>query len=129
MVNWFNLDAAGDSSVDYGPTSSYGSTVHLTASTNYHHVELTGLNPGQTYHYRVRSNDGTVGADNTFTTAAANETSFSFAVYGDSRGASTANEPYYSRHQALCNWLAPQNLAFCLTTGDTVWEGADCRFT
>jgi hypothetical protein len=124
VVNWSNQDAAGDSSVDYGPTSSYGSTVHFTAVTNYHHVELTGLNSGATYHYRIRSSDGTVGADNTFTTAAANTTSFSFAVYGDCRGAQSQNEPYYTRHQALCNWLAPQNFAFILTTGDTVWEGA-----
>ena len=125
VVNWWNPNETGDSSVDYGLTSSYGSTTNVATITNYHHVELTGLASGTTYHYRIRSNDGTVGADNTFTTAVANTTSFGFAVFGDGRGISGDSTVYYARHQALCNWVAAQNnIKFILDSGDIVWEGA-----
>jgi hypothetical protein len=125
VVNWWNPAAAGDSSVDYGLSSIYGSTANNPTITNYHHVEIAGLSPATTYHYRVRSSDGTVGSDNTFTTAGLNATSFCFAVYGDPRGTATADEPYYTRHRALCNWiLAQPDIDFALETGDTVWEGA-----
>ncbi|MGA2916669.1 MAG: metallophosphoesterase [Sedimentisphaerales bacterium] len=124
VVNWYNSLVTGDSSVDYGLTNSYGSTVNVPTVTNYHHVELTGLTPGMTYHYRIRSTDGTVGSDNTFTTAAANITSFNFAVYGDPRSTNGSNQ-YYARHQALCNWILAQNYDFAIETGDTVWAGQD----
>lgn len=122
VVNWFNT-TTGDSSVDYGPTSSYGSTVYNATATNYHHVELTGLNPGATYHYRIRSSDGTFSSDYTFTTAPAQINSFSFVVYGDPRGQQTTYEPFYNRHQALCNWISQSAASFALETGDTVWGG------
>ena len=127
VVNWWNPTATGDSFVDYGLTNSYGSTATVATVTNFHHVELTGLTPSTQYHYRVRSSDGTIGSDMTFTTAEAvadaNTFSFSFAVYGDPRGGQTADEPYYTRHQVLCNWILAQNFDFALETGDTVWAG------
>jgi hypothetical protein len=125
MVNWWNPDATGDSSVDYGLTSSYGSTAYAATVTNYHHVELTGLTPGTKYHYRIRSSDGTTGSDNTFTTAEANTRSFSFAVIGDVRGIGLPADSnmYHIRHKALCDWLPTQDPNFVLQTGDLVWEG------
>jgi hypothetical protein len=123
VVSWLNADAQGDSTVDYGTTSSYGTTVTVPTVTNCHHVELTGLTAGATYHYRVRSSDGTLGSDNTYTVPVSSPASFRFAVYGDPRGTSTANEPYYTRHQVLCNWILAQNYDFSLETGDTVWAG------
>jgi hypothetical protein len=129
VINWWNPFAAGDSTVAYGTTSSYGSTVTVpaTAKPNFHHVELTGLTPSTTYHYKISSSDGTNGTDKTFTTADtmadANTFSFSFAMYGDPRGTQSANEPYYSRHQAVCDWIAAQGYKFALETGDIVWGG------
>jgi hypothetical protein len=123
MVNWWNPEATGDSSVDYGPTISYGSTATVATVSNFHHVELTSLTSSATYHYRVRSSDGTVGADSTYTVPPASTNSFSFAVFGDPRGASGSNEPYYTRHQVLCNWMLAHNFDFAFETGDTVWEG------
>jgi len=41
VVNWWNPIETGDSSVDYGLTSSYGSTAYVATATNFHHVELT----------------------------------------------------------------------------------------
>jgi hypothetical protein len=128
-VNWWNPAATGDSSVDYGLTSSYGSTVNVPTITNFHHVELTGLLPATTYYYQIRSTDGTVSSDPNykFTTAEVNTTSFRFAMFGDVRGIQADDEPYYTRHQVLCNWILAQNYDFALQTGDTPWEGASLK--
>jgi hypothetical protein len=123
VVNWYNSTADGDSTVDYGLTSSYGSSVNVATVTRYHHVELTGLTAGQTYHYRARSSDGTTGTDATYIVPTASPSSFRFAVYGDPRSTNQNNQ-YYARHQALCNWILAQNYDFALETGDTVWAGA-----
>ena len=86
MVNWWNPAAAGDSTVLYGTSAAYGQKAADATPTNYHHVELTGLTPGATYHYQVRSSDGTVSEDNAFTLPEANDQEYMFAVSGDSRG-------------------------------------------
>jgi hypothetical protein len=126
VVNWWNPSMTGDSSIDYGTTASYGSTATNAAVTNFHSVELTGLTPGKTYHYRIRSSDGTLGSDNTFTTSGENVTSFTFAVVGDPRGIALPSDStmYHTRHKQLFDWMANQNIAFALETGDIVWEGA-----
>jgi acid phosphatase type 7 len=128
VVNWWNPYAAGDSTVQFGLTADCNSTVNIPAVSNFHHVELTGLSPSTTYHYRISSSDGTTGTDNTFTTAGAmtdaNTFSFSFAVFGDPRGLYNYNEPYYTRHRAVCDWIASGGYKFALQTGDTVWAGA-----
>jgi hypothetical protein len=123
VVNWYNATADGDSTVDYGTTAAYGTTVNVPTISRYHHVELTGLTAGQTYHYRCRSSDGTIGTDATYTVPVASPSTFRFAVYGDPRSTNGSNQ-YYARHQALCNWLLAQNYDFELETGDTVWAGA-----
>jgi hypothetical protein len=128
-VNWWNPAATGDSSVDYGLTNSYGSTANNPTITNFHHVEVTGLSPATTYYYQIRSTDGTVSSDPNykFTTAEVNTTSFRFAMFGDVRGTQADDEPYYTRHQALCNWVLAQDFDFALQTGDTPWEGASLK--
>lgn len=128
MVNWWNPAATGDSSVDYGLTDSYGSTVNLPALVNYHHVELTGLATGTLYHYRIRSSDGTTGSDSTFKTAPdPNTESFKFAFSGDPRGTTTEDEPYYTRQKALCDWVLARDYDFAIEGGDTVWAGASLK--
>ena len=116
VVNWWNPDATGNSSVDYGPTNSYGSTATAATVSNFHHVELTGLTAGATYHYRVRSSDGTVGSDNTYTVSAASPTSFKFAVLGDT-------QINYDPHRAQCDHIVTKNPSFVLHTGDLVQYG------
>lgn len=73
--------SATDVSVEYGPTSAYGSVTTPTTVTGSgsrpFSFALTGLTPGATYHYRVTATnaDGTVHtADATFVAAAAPET-------------------------------------------------------
>jgi hypothetical protein len=127
VVSWLNDIVPGDSTVDYGTTDSYGSSVNVPTISKFHHVELTGLTAGQTYHYRIRSSDGYVGADNTYTVPVASPSSFRFAAYGDERGLAEVNEPYYTYHRNLCNWILAQNYDFALQTGDTVWAGSNAN--
>lgn len=63
------------SKVDYGTTSSYGSSTtetDISPRVTNHSVNISGLVSCFTYHYRVRSTDAAaneqVGSDNTFTT-------------------------------------------------------------
>ncbi|MCX5801799.1 MAG: phospholipase D-like domain-containing protein [Candidatus Eisenbacteria bacterium] len=57
MIFW-TTNTASTSVVDYGPTTSYGSTTldTLNLVTN-HAVQLTGLSPNTVYHYKVSSKD------------------------------------------------------------------------
>src|SRR5207253_2316068 len=71
-IQW-TTNEASDSQVEYGPTTSYGSTTTLDATPRTaHSVALTGLSDGTTYHYRVKSKDAAgnlaTSADSTFTT-------------------------------------------------------------
>lgn len=55
-ITWStNEDAT--SSVDYGATTSYGNNAASAALSQAHSVELTGLTPNTTYHFRVTSED------------------------------------------------------------------------
>ncbi len=59
--------------LEYGPTTSYGTTTALqTAPTYYHSTTLTGLTPGTTYHFRALADDvndnAATSSDTTFTT-------------------------------------------------------------
>jgi len=71
-IEWTtNEPATGQ--VEYGLTEEYGSIATTdTGLLNNHSVELTGLEAGKTYHYRVISrdvsNNQAVSADETFTT-------------------------------------------------------------
>src|SRR5207249_51825 len=69
-ISW-STNEVSDSQVDYGTTTSYGSTTPLNSSLVISHSQqLTGLSSGTLYHYRVRSKDAAgntaVSADFTF---------------------------------------------------------------
>jgi hypothetical protein len=52
----FTTPYAGNTQVEYGPSDSYGSRTPLDATlTHDHTATISGLTPGATYHYRVRS--------------------------------------------------------------------------
>ncbi|MEN6627165.1 MAG: fibronectin type III domain-containing protein [Candidatus Sumerlaeia bacterium] len=73
QVNWTTNQNA-TSVVEYGLTTSYGSTAGDSNSYTGHRVTLFSLTPSTTYHYRVRStnssSESTVSGDYTFTTGA-----------------------------------------------------------
>src|SRR5262249_39833308 len=56
-ITWTTNEPA-TSQVDYGPTTSYGSTTPLDSTlVTAHSVTITGLAPSTTYNWRVRSMD------------------------------------------------------------------------
>lgn len=55
-ITW-TTDESSSSVVEYGSTTSYGSTAAGNSDAISHTVNLTGLLNGSTYHYRVRSAD------------------------------------------------------------------------
>lgn len=72
-ISW-PTDQSSDSVVEYGLTTAYGNAVTNNTRLWFHTVNLSGLSPDTTYHYRVRSK-GTnnltgVSADYVFTTTA-----------------------------------------------------------
>ena len=77
-ITWTTNEAA-TSRVEYGLTTSYGSSTTLDSTlVTAHSVAMTGLAPNTTYNYRVRSIDAAgnqqVSANSTFKTAAAADT-------------------------------------------------------
>lgn len=125
VVNWYNPNTPGDSNVQYGLTSGYGMSVYNPAVTQFHHVELASLAPGETYHYKVKSSDGFDNNDATFTVPLRNRTSFKFAAFGDNRGIDQPGDStqYINRHTMLCNWMAARDFDFILQMGDMVNRG------
>jgi hypothetical protein len=82
VITWTtNEDSRGV--VDYGTTSSYGSTASDQNLRTSHSVTISGLTPGTTCHYRVTSQDAygheAVSGDYSFITASASEP---FIVFG-----------------------------------------------
>lgn len=71
---YWTSNKLADSRVYYGPTSGYGSSEYESADVTTHSVELTGLSPSTTYHFKVRSvsaaGESKSSADYTFTTYA-----------------------------------------------------------
>lgn len=77
-ITWTTNENA-DSQVEYGLTTSYGTTTILdTTMTTSHSVILSGLFASTTYHYRVISKDAATNtaifSDSTFTTSAVSDT-------------------------------------------------------
>ncbi|HID94814.1 MAG TPA: tandem-95 repeat protein, partial [Candidatus Latescibacteria bacterium] len=70
-INW-TTNESSDSKVDYGTTTSYGSTKSNSGMVTSHSIDLSGLSGHTTYHYRVRSTDAAgneaASGDYTFTT-------------------------------------------------------------
>ncbi|NLT69020.1 MAG: hypothetical protein GXX84_20735, partial [Acidobacteria bacterium] len=77
-ITW-TTNEASDTQVEYGKTTSYGSSTTLNGSmvTSHSHT-LSGLSANTTYHYRVKSKDAAgnlaTSPDYTFKTAAAPDT-------------------------------------------------------
>ena len=75
VIAW-TTNEASDSQVEYGTTTSYGTSTALNVSlVTAHTMSLVGLSPNTLYHYRVRSRDAagnlTTSTDFTFTTLVA----------------------------------------------------------
>jgi hypothetical protein len=88
LIN-FNTDVAARAFVEYGTTTSYGSSTIDDPVRFYteHAIPLTGLTANTTYHFRVNANsNGTSqSADQTFTTASSGAACPALPVQVDSR--------------------------------------------
>ncbi|HYV85594.1 MAG TPA: LamG domain-containing protein [Patescibacteria group bacterium] len=118
VMTWLT-DEASDSQVEYGPTTSYGSTSTLDATLlASHSVALGGLAPGALCHARVLSRDGAgnlaTSGDFTFTTlppAPPPDTSGPIGAwsFGEGSGSSTVDATGHGLTGALMNgavWVA-----------------------
>lgn len=76
-IAW-TTDESSDSTVDYGPTLSYGSTLNDATLVTSHSLTLTGLSADTTYYYTISSTDAAGNNSNAsgynFTTASASTT-------------------------------------------------------
>ncbi|WKZ28704.1 MAG: fibronectin type III domain-containing protein [Patescibacteria group bacterium] len=138
-ITWDTNEDA-DALVDYGLTASYGSNASNATMTNAHTVNLSGLSPSTTYHFRATSKDASnntaSSGDFTFTTAdtvpptisniftdaitqtsarvnwATDELADSRVRYGltDSYGAVVSSGSLVANHQITLNGLAAGTL-------------------
>lgn len=117
-IMW-ETDTAGNSYVDWGPTSAYGNTEGQADSVTIHEVEVNGppaLSADTVYHYRARTG-GANSADFTFKTAPVKGTTgFSFIAYGDSR----TNEYVHEEVVQSMRLVADDWRTVMLNSGDIV---------
>jgi hypothetical protein len=89
LIN-FRTDVASHAFVEYGPTTSYGSSTIDDSVRFYteHAIQITGLTANTLYHFRVNANDGTnssQSSDQTVSTASSGATCTALPVQVDSR--------------------------------------------
>lgn len=82
-ISW-TTSTASTSLIEYGTSSSYGSTKSSSTLASSHTLTLTGLSASTTYHFRVTSVDGqgntVTSSDYTFSTSGAGSTTTSTTV-------------------------------------------------
>ena len=111
---WFDWDGQ-EQDIYYGPDASYGRTAvagssgvtPVDSAGPFRQVQLTGLTPGTTYHYKV----GATGADHTFQTVPTGD--FTWADTGDT--SSTLCDSWLAGTQSL---IAAQHPSFVTHGGD-----------
>ena len=71
VIQW-DTDMAATGQIEYGLNTNYGSLTEVKGLSYWHPIEITGLTPGTTYHYRIRAKDykgeETISGDLSFTT-------------------------------------------------------------
>lgn len=128
VLTWNSASLTDPSRVEYGTTSAYGLEAEGKAfQANgalgvIHEVELTGLEPGTTYHYRA-GGPGAWSKDHTFTTGPATACDpFRFVALGDNRSDDDSGaSPFWNPILSEALEVSP---AFVLNTGDLVRDGA-----
>lgn len=114
--------ALADSVVEYGLDMTYGSgTVSNGTLTRDHTIHLTGLLPGTSYYYRVRSGGETLIEGMTFRTRPAPDQSFRFVVIGDHGQGTPQMYSIAARINARTDFDA------VMTVGDNVYGAVPCN--
>jgi hypothetical protein len=116
-VSW-TTDKNSDSYVEFGTTTSYGHQQGQDEAVKDHSVQVVGLNPVTTYHYRVKSKsvsgNQTVGNDYTFTTTLPVESQSGPEITG-----STAQKPGADPEEVTIIWTTDRYAS------SQVWYGTD----
>lgn len=94
-ISW-TTNEVSDSQVEYGNTTSYGTSSPLNTSLDTAHTQVvSGLDAGTTYHYRVKSRDAAgnlaTSGDMTFVTPSAADTTAPSAPTGLAAGTVTSS--------------------------------------
>jgi hypothetical protein len=129
-ISWMTNSPTSNDQVEYGLTPAYGRTAQagpgwLAYDGLYvQRVEINGLSPNTSYHYRLLS-DGQASADYTFRTfPAPGSTHIRFAVYGDSRFGSAENAGLDYPHRRIADSIAAnEGVSLVLHMGDMVDPG------
>jgi hypothetical protein len=113
-VVW-RTDALCDSVVQYGTDTNYAAgTVSNGSLVRHHAVTLTGLAPGSSYFYRVRSGGVTLSEGAAFRARAATNQAIRFIAYGDFGYSGPGTTSIAAR-------MAMTNADFALTVGDNIY--------
>ncbi len=129
---WVLWEGDGDAVVEWGPTAGLGHEAAMTLTEgDIHHAQLTGLDAGTRYHYRLRHEDGTTDKL-TFTTPSADrDQSFTFVVISDTQHDYSHPERLRETvEDGIVPWLAQdlggepdQVIDLVLVVGDLVDDG------
>ncbi len=115
MTIVWRTDAATNSVVDYGFDANYtGGTITDNNAVTEHEITIPGLQPNQTYSYRIRSGGVILSAGNTFRAPPNNAQPFRFAVVGDFGYLQPATAQ-------VANKVAESNPDLFLTVGDNLY--------
>ncbi len=125
-ISW-NTDSVTESIVQYGLDASYGteatgSAEDAGADLNVVHVvELTGLSPDTTYHYRVGNPADGWSDDHVFVTGPGDVcTPFSFGIAADNRGNLAGSSACW---ETVFETISAAGVDFVINSGDLVREG------
>lgn len=115
-ITW-TTDRTTFGTVEYGKTTDYGLSSAESTSTTSHSVKVTGLMPGQTYHYRIQSMDDSGLVD--YLRTAAYSSDYSFTTLSTPT-ISDVNVTDESLDSAVINWtttnMATSTIEYGLTT-------------
>ena len=127
-IMW-ELDVGAEATVEYG-TNAFDTVlgaIHAPsgAGTEIYRCKLTGLRPGTTYRFRVRS-EAALSSEGAFTTAPDGEPDFSFAVWSDSQGPNHGAYPAdpLEPTKSMFRHMATNGIQFAVTAGDLAESGA-----
>ena len=123
-IQW-ETDIASSSTIEFGPTGSYGQVASSTGLTTDHKVVVENLSEENLYYYRASStaNDTTIySSPYTFETAVGNSTPFRFAFMADTRRDSGSPIPLHT--EDVANAIYAKNPKFTINSGD-VTMGTD----
>lgn len=114
VIMW-RTNFPANSRVDYGLHQYPEKTSHSSERIQRHEIELSRLEPGTSYFYRIQS-DSITSEWYSFTTEAPNDTAFSFILYGD-------NQTDFLTHRDIVTAFQRHSFDFIVSVGDVVQRG------